>query len=307
MFSNASNFVHGVDKAFLIILGISLFFLIFLTTIMIVFVIKYNRKKNVKAVQIKDSGWLEFTWTTIPMILVLFMFYVGWEGFLPMRQAPKDAMHVKAIGRMWKWSFEYPGNKLSDTLVLPINKAVKVDLVSKDVIHGFFIPAFRIKEDVVPGKNNYAWFIPGELGDFDLLCSAYCGVSHSYMSAIIRIVPNDTYTKWLAALPVKIADDNNEGFKILEKNGCFSCHSVNGTKIVGPSFKGLYESIIEVTTNGVMHKITADDIYIKSSILEPNKDIAADFQQGIMKSYKGIIKEKDFPKINEYLKSLKAK
>ncbi len=307
MFSNASNFVHGVDKAFLIILGISLFFLIFLTTIMIVFVIKYNRKKNVKAVQIKDSAWLEFTWTTIPMILVLFMFYVGWEGFLPMRQAPKDAMHVKAIGRMWKWSFEYPGNKLSDTLVLPINKAVKVDLVSKDVIHGFFIPAFRIKEDVVPGKNNYAWFIPGELGDFDLLCSAYCGVSHSYMSAIIRIVPNDTYIKWLAVLPVKIADDNNEGFKILEKNGCFSCHSVNGTKIIGPSFKGLYESIVEVTTNGIMHKITADDVYIKSSILEPNKDIVADFQQGIMKSYKGIIKEKDFPKINEYLKSLKAK
>lgn len=307
MFSNASNFVHGVDKAFLIIFGISLFFLVLLTTIMIVFVIKYNRKKNAKAVQIKDSSLLEFTWTTIPMILVLFMFYVGWEGFLPMRQAPKDAMHVKAIGKMWKWTFEYPGNKQSDTLILPINKAVKLDLISKDVIHGLFIPAFRIKEDVVPGKNNYTWFIPGELGDFDLLCSAYCGVSHSYMSAIVRIVPNEKYTNWLAALPVKKSEDNNEGFKLLEKNGCFSCHSVDGSKIVGPSFKGLYGSTIEVTSNGEKRKITVDDLYIKSSIYEPNKDIADGYQQGIMKSYTGIVKDKDIPKINEYLKTLKTK
>ncbi len=307
MFSNASNFVHGVDKAFLIILGISLFFLILLTTLMIVFIIKYNRKKNVKAVQIKDSGWLEFTWTTIPMLLVLFMFYVGWEGFLPMRQAPKDAMVVKAIGRMWKWTFEYAGNKQSDTLVLPINKAVKIDLVSKDVIHGFFVPAFRIKEDVVPGKNNYTWFIPGEMGDFDLLCSAYCGVSHSYMSAIIRIVPEEKFNKWLAVLPVKQQDDNNQGYKIVESNGCLGCHSIDGSKIVGPTFKGLYGSTVDVTTDGTSHKVTVDDQYIQTSIFDPNKDIVDGFAPGIMKSYRGIIKEKDIAKINDFLKSLKAK
>ncbi len=307
MFSNASNFVHGVDKAFLIILGISLFFLILLTTLMIVFIIKYNRKKNVKAVQIKDSGWLEFTWTAIPMLLVLFMFYVGWEGFLPMRQAPKDAMVVKAIGRMWKWTFEYAGNKQSDTLVLPISKAVKIDLVSKDVIHGFFVPAFRIKEDVVPGKNNYTWFIPGEMGDFDLLCSAYCGVSHSYMSAIIRIVPEEKFNKWLAVLPVKQQDDNNEGYKIVESKGCLGCHSVDGKKIVGPTFKGLYGSTIDVTTDGTSHKVTVDDQYIQTSIFDPNKDIVDGFAPGIMKSYTGIIKEKDIAKINDFLKSLKEK
>ena len=250
MFSNASNFVHGVDKAFLIIFGISLFFLVLLTTIMIVFVIKYNKKKHPNAVQVKDSSWLEFTWTAVPMILVLFMFYVGWQGFIPMRQAPKDAMHVKVIGRMWKWTFEYPGKKQSDTLILPINKAVKLDLFSKDVIHGFFIPAFRVKEDVVPGKNNYTWFIPGELGKFDLYCSAYCGVSHSYMYAVVKIVPEDKFNNWLAALAVTKSEDNNEGYKILEKSGCFACHSVNGTKLVGPSFKDLYGSTHEVVSNG---------------------------------------------------------
>jgi cytochrome c oxidase, subunit II len=304
MFSNASNFVHNVDKAFLIIVGISLFFLISLTLLMIFFVVRYNRKKHPKAVQVKDSSLLEITWTTIPMVLVLFMFYVGWEGFLPMRQAPQNAMQVKAIGKMWKWTFEYPGNKQSDTLILPIHKAVKINLVSTDVIHGFFVPSFRIKEDVVPGKKNYTWFIPGEFGDYDLLCSSYCGVSHSYMSAIIRIVPEAQYDKWLAALPVKKID-TRKGYQILEKNGCMACHSTDGSKMVGPTFKGVYNSTVEVTTGGVTHQITANGEYIKSSILDPNKDIVKGYSPGVMKSYKGIINEKDIPGIEEYMKSLK--
>ncbi len=307
MFSEASNFVHGVDKAFMIILGISLFFLITITSTMIYFLFKYNRKKNIDAVQIKDSSLLEFTWTAIPMVLVLFMFYVGWEGFIPMRRAPKDAMQINAVARMWKWTFEYEGNKQCDSLVLPINKAVKLNLISKDVIHGLFIPAFRVKEDVVPGKNNYTWFIPGQLGAFDLFCSAYCGVSHSYMNTIVRILPEEDFKSWLASLKVKKSDNNNEGYKILEQNGCFSCHSVDGSQVVGPTFNGLYSSEISVTTDGAERKIIVDDIYIKSSIFDPNKDVAKGFNQGIMKSYKGLVKEKDLPKINDYLKFLNDK
>jgi len=304
MFSNASNFVKGSDLSTLLIGGFGIFILISFTIIMIVFVVKYNKKRNPKATQIEDNRILETTWIAIPILLVLLMFYIGWRGFLPMRQVPKNAMHITAIGKMWKWTFEYPGNKESDTLVLPLNKAVKVDLVSKDVIHGFFVPAFRIKEDCVPGKNNYSWFIPGELGDFDLLCSAYCGVNHSYMSAIIRIVPLDKYTKWLAALPVKKAD-TSLGHKVLEKNGCIACHSVDGSKMVGPTFKGLYGSTVEVMTDGVDHKIIADSVYIKNSINEPNKDIVNGYPKGVMKSYNRIITDKDIQLINEYLKTIK--
>ena len=304
MFSNASNFVHGSDLSTLIIGGFGVFFLVSFTAIMILFVVKYNKKRNPKATQIKDNIVLETTWITLPVILVLFMFYIGWSGFLPMRQDPKDAMHVKAIGRMWKWTFEYPGNKVSDTLVLPLNKAVRVDLVSKDVIHGFFVPAFRIKEDCVPGKNNYSWFIPGEIGDFDLLCSAYCGVNHSYMSAIIRIVPQERFNKWLAVLPVKKAD-TNLGHKVIEKNGCIACHSVDGSKMVGPTFKGLYGSSVEVSTDGTVHKIIADNAYIKSSIVDPNKDIVTGYSKGLMKSYNYRVTDKDIQQINEYLKTLK--
>ncbi|MEI7503395.1 MAG: cytochrome c oxidase subunit II [Paludibacter sp.] len=305
MFSNASNFVHGVDTAFLVITGISIFFLVVLTTVMIYFVVKYNKKKGKPAVQIKDNSILEITWITIPMILVLYMFYIGWAGFIPMRQAPKDAMQVTVNASMWKWNFVYPGNKESaDTMVLPINKAVKLNLSSKDVLHGFSVPGFRIKEDVVPLKKNYSWFIPGEIGEFDLFCTVYCGVSHSYMRGIIKIVSQSDYDKWIAALPVKKVD-NNLGLKVIEKNGCIACHSINGTKAVGPSFKGLYGSSIEVSTNGVSHKITADSAYIESSIYEPNKDVAVGYPAGIMKSYKGIVTDKEIKLINEYLKSLK--
>ena len=304
MFSNASNFVHGVDNAFLIILGISFFFLITLTGTMIYFVVRYNRKRNPHATQIKDSTLLEVTWTTIPLLLVLLMFYVGWAGFLPMRVVPKDAMHVKAIGKMWKYTFEYEGNKQSDTLVVPLNKAVKIDLVSTDVLHGFSIPAFRIKEDMVPYKKNYTWFIPGEKGDYDLFCTVYCGVSHSYMYGVVRVVDADYFDKWLAKLPVKKAD-TNLGFKTLEKNGCLACHSIDGSKLVGPTFKGLYGSSVEVSTAGTTHKVTADSTYIKSSILEPDKDIVTGYPQGVMKSYKGLLTDKDIELVNEYLKTLK--
>jgi cytochrome c oxidase subunit 2 len=305
MFSNASNFVHGVDKAFLIIGGFAVFFLVSFTAIMIFFIVKYNRKRNPKATQVRDNTLLEVVWTTLPILLVLFMFYIGWEGFLPMRQDPKGAMKVKAIAQMWKWSFEYEDNKQSDTLVLPINKPVRIDLVSKDVIHGFFIPAFRIKEDVVPGKNNYSWFIPGELGDFDLICSAYCGVSHSYMTAVIRVVSQQKYDEWIAALPSVSAASSNPGFTVLQNNACTGCHSIDGSALVGPSFKGLFGSTIEVKTNGVLHKVKVDEEYIETSIYDPDKDIAKDFTPGIMKPYTNIIKDNDIKLINDYLKTLK--
>jgi len=304
MFSSASNFVNGVDSAFLIITGISVFFLITLTATMIYFVVKYNKKKGNPAVQVKDNSLLEITWITIPMLLVLYMFYIGWKGFLPMREVPKDAIEVTAIGSMWKYEFVYPGNKSSDTLVVPINKAVKINLESKDVLHGFSVPGLRIKEDMVPQKKNYSWFTAGELGDFDVYCTVYCGVSHSYMNSIIHVVNQADYDKWLKALPVKKAD-NSLGLKVLEKNGCIACHTLDGTKSVGPTFKKLYGSTIEVTTAGASRKVTVDDAYLESSITDPNKDIVTGYPPAVMKSYKGIIKDNDIKLINEYLKTLK--
>jgi len=304
MFSNASNFVKGVDSAFFIITGISVFFLVVLTGLMIFFVIKYNKSNGKPAVQIKDNMILEITWITIPMILVLYMFYIGWEGFIPMRNIPKDALEITAVGSMWKYDFEYPGNKHSDTLVVPIHKAVKVNLKSIDVLHGFSVPAFRIKEDMVPMKPNFSWFIAGELGDFDIYCTVYCGLNHSNMMSVVRVVNEADYYKWLKLLPEKKAD-NSTGLKILQKNGCIACHSIDGSKVVGPSFKGLAGSMRTVTTNGATRQVKADEAYIKNSIDNPDADVVDGYPAGLMKSYSKMISAEEMEQINEYFKSLK--
>jgi cytochrome c oxidase subunit 2 len=238
MFTEASNFAAGVDLAFIVILGIGIFLLVGITTVMIWFVIRYRRSKHPKAEQIKDNTALEITWTLIPIAIVLLMFYYGYIAFRPQRNFPRDAMNVTVVSKMWAWSFIYPGDKESDILVLPINKAVVLNLTSLDVIHSFYVPAFRQKEDCVPGKVNQMWFIPTMLGDYNVLCAEYCGLNHSYMESKVRVVSAEDYQKWLEAIPKKAAEP--EGLTIIKQNGCTGCHSLDGSKLVSTSFKGLY-------------------------------------------------------------------
>ena len=301
--SGASNFVEGVDWVFKLLFGISFLFLILITATMLFFVIRYNRKKHPKAIQIKDNVALEITWITIPIIIVVFLFYYGYAAFQPMIWVPKDAMQVKVDARMWQYSFEYPGSKVAGELVLPLNTDVKLNLYSEDVIHGFSIPEFRVKEDIVPGKDNYLWFRPQQLGDFQIFCTAYCGVRHSYMGTKVRVVTPKEFLEWLKAL--KVAEKEAPGLAILKKNACLGCHSIDGSRLVSVTFKGLYGKTESVTSNGVDRKVKVDDEYILSSIYEPDKDIVAGFSKGIMKPYKGIIKDDEARKIIEYLKSLK--
>ena len=303
MYTGASNFVEGVDWVFKLIFGISFFFLLLITGLMIYFIIRYSRKRHPKAEQIKDNLALEITWITIPTILVIFLFYYGYAAFQPMIWVPKNAMQVKVIGRMWQWNFEYPGGRQANELVLPINEPVKLNLHSVDVIHGFSIPGFRVMEDVVPGKNIYLWFKPQILGDYEIFCTAYCGVRHSYMGTKVRVVMLPEFTRWLATLPLASAEP--EGLTILKKNACIGCHSTDGSKLVSVSFKGMYGKSETVMTNGKERKITIDDPYITTSVMEPDKDIVAGYQKGIMKSYNGLIKEDEMKKIIEYLKTLK--
>ena len=303
MFTEASNFAAGVDQAFKIIFGISIFILIGITTVMITFVVKYRRSKHPKAEQIKDNTILEITWTLIPLAIALLMFYYGYTAFRPQRDFPKDAMNVTVVSKMWAWSFVYPGDKESDVLVLPLNKAVILNLTSLDVIHSFYIPAFRQKEDCVPGKVNQMRFIPTMAGEFWVLCAEYCGMNHSYMEAKVKVVPESEYKAWINALPKKAAEP--EGLTIIKKNACTGCHSIDGTKLVSTSFKGIYGKKSIVLTEGKEHTVTVDAAYINSSIFEPDKDIVKGLPKGVMKSYKGIVRDDEVSKIIEYLKSIK--
>jgi cytochrome c oxidase subunit 2 len=307
--TQASNFVSGVDKAFLIILGISFLFLIGLTLTMLYFIYKYNRKKHPQATQIKGSTTLEIVWTVIPTILVMVMFYYGWAGWHFMKKAPEDSFNIKVIARMWNFTFEYENGKRTDTLFVPKNKAVKLNLNSMDVVHSLYIPSFRVKEDVVPGKEKMMWFIPQKEGIYELFCTEYCGLQHSYMYNWVKVMPEDQFDNWYAdttrqETTAVIESPAASGKRIMKNIGCFACHTVDGSKLVGPSFKGLYGEMQTVVTGGQERQVEADDEYIKKSIYDPNADIVKGFNKGLMLPYTNQLSEDNIRQIIEYLKTL---
>lgn len=210
MFDGVSSFVDSVDGAFLFTLIVSVFFLLLNTSLMIFFIIKYNRKRNPKAKNIHGSTSLEITWTVIPTILVLLMFWYGWVGYVEMTDVPEDAMPVKVTARMWQWSFEYENGRQTDSLYVPVNKPVVLTLISNDVNHSFFIPAFRLKKDVFPGRERVAWFMAEEVGEYDIACAEYCGLNHSYMYSKIFVMPQEEFDDWIYEM-------SEEDLKMLEE------------------------------------------------------------------------------------------
>jgi cytochrome c oxidase subunit 2 len=192
-----SEFVKSVDFAFFFIIAISVFFLVLITGLMIYFVFKYSRKKHPKATNIHGNIGLEILWTVIPTILVLFMFYFGWMGYKEMANIPEDSMVVNVTAQMWKFSFKYDNGKVSDTLYVPVNRAVKVVLNSLDVNHAFYIPAFRIKKDIIPGKQNTSWFEATEIGSHPIFCAEYCGLNHSYMYTQVVVISENDFNSWV--------------------------------------------------------------------------------------------------------------
>jgi cytochrome c oxidase subunit 2 len=306
MNSGTSTFAQGVDTAFYLILGASVVILVGITAVMIYFLFKYNKKRHPKAdTSITGNNKLEIIWTVIPTIIVMIMFYYGWAGFSPMRNVPKDAIAVKAVARMWSWTFEYPNGKKSDKLIVPFNKPVKLDLTSVDVIHSLYVPAFRIKEDVVPGRNNMMWFDANKLGSYDLFCAEYCGLRHSYMFTTVEVVDDAAWQEWIKT-PEGESDLDKVavGFNVIKMNGCVACHSSDGTKLVSNSFKGIWGKTHKVITDGKERDIVVDAEYIKKSVYEPNADIVVGYNPGMMSSYKGQISEEEISQIAEYIKSL---
>lgn len=296
--------MEGVDMAFMVILGISLFFLVSITFVMIFFVIKFSRKNNPKSRDVKEDMRLEVLWTAIPTLLVLVMFYYGWAGYKGMRDFPDDAIQVKATGRMWSWSFEYDNGKVSPNLMVPKDKPVVLNLYSPDVLHSLYIPAFRIKEDVVPGVNNRMWFEAYEEGSYDILCAEYCGERHSFMLSKVEVLSQEEYDKWYGE-DLSGASPVEAGLQVLTANGCVACHSLDGTRLVGPSFKGLYGAQREVIyPDGSKKTITADAEYIKRAIYDPNSEVVDTYPK-VMISYEKSINEDQLKQINAYLESMK--
>ena len=179
--------VQGVDQALWYILGFSVVLLFGITVVMIYFVVKYRRSKNPVASDIRDNYKLEIVWTVIPTLIALSMFYIGWSSYLGLRTVPDDAMEIEVFGQQYSWLFVYDNDKETENeLVVPLGKAIKLNISSLDVLHSFYLPAFRVKVDAVKGMQTYGWFLADEVGEYDIQCTEYCGVDHFAMVAKLK-------------------------------------------------------------------------------------------------------------------------
>jgi cytochrome c oxidase subunit 2 len=312
MFGGASSVSDKVDAVFLYVSALTIAFLVFITFLMIYFVIRYRRSSGAKGQDIHGHTTLELLWTGIPLVLFLSMFYYGWTNYRYLREVPRDAMVIKVTARQWAWSFAYPNGRQTTELYAAIGRPIRLDLKSLDVLHGFYVPAFRIKADVVPGKENYTWFQATQLGDFDIECTVMCGVNHSYMLSKVHIISEAAFATWYfgeSSDPPVLSQagdmgppDATRGERDFKLKGCVACHTNDGAKLVGPTWKGLFGSQVTVLTNGKEMTLTADEDYIKRSINHPPKEIVKGFTPQMPKI---DLSERDVADITAYIQSLK--
>ena len=292
---------EAVDPVFKFIFAACLLLLGGITATMIWFVIRYRRSRApLPTSQVESNLWLEIVWTVLPSILVMAMFYYGWAGYLALRNVPEGALPVTATARMWSWSFTYANGRTSPKLYVPVGKPVLVNLVSGDILHGFFLPAFRVKRDVVPGMKNHAWFVADKAGSYDLFCSQYCGKGHSAMITTVEALPAAEFTAWLEQVEEAAKVD---GARLAQEKGCLACHSLDGSRGVGPTFKGLYRKQTSVRKDGKLLTMTADEAYLRESIRTPNAMIVDDFQP--LMPVIGELKEEEVAALVEFIKGIK--
>jgi len=311
----ASTAAGRVDAVFLYIVALCVAFLVLITFLMVYFVVKYSRKRHPRGEDIEGHAWLEIVWTVIPTVLFLSMFYFGWTNYEYMRSAPRDAMVITATARQWAWSFDYPNGRRATGLVLAVDKPVKVELRSLDVIHGFYIPAFRVKEDVVPGRQNYTWFNPTMLGTYDLECTVICGVNHASMLAKVLVVPVSDFEKWYfgdestplpgqaTAAVASAPEPVHPAIAALKAKACLTCHSLDGSVTVGPTFKGLFgQKHMVRATNGTEREVTVDDAYMAKAIQDPMAEIVTGYPPAMPLN---PLTEGDLKQVLDLIKSLK--
>ncbi len=304
----ASTFAPLVDRAFAFIFAVTIGMVVLVTVLMVYFAVRYHRSRNPEPTDIPSNLGLEITWVVIPGILALAIFFFGWEGYRAMRTVPPGAMPVRVIAEQWAWVFEYPDGKTTKELRVPVDAPIVLHMTSRDVIHSLYIPAFRVKEDVVPGMETQLWFQADRVGTYRLFCAEYCGVGHSAMMSQVVVMPQAEYQSWHQSAPEGEGEKPSpvaEGKKIFEEKGCSGCHTVDGLHGIGPTLQALYGHSVTVTTGGKMLDVVADEAYLRRSILEPEADVVRGFQP-IMPSFQGELTDEELAELLSYLKSLRA-
>lgn len=310
------NLSNPADSVFFFILGISVTLLFLNTAVMIYFLFRYSRKRHPRPQEVKDNISLEVLWTVVPTVLVIIIFFAGWKGFQYMRTVPPDAMPVKVTARQFSWTFEYENGGQEAVLRVPLRKPVKLLITSADVLHSLSIPAYRIKEDAVPGRQTYLWFLPDQQGSYDLFCTEYCGVGHSGMITKVEVMNEQDFSSWyqskqktmqtesVAQGKATVAAKTPTGEDLLQRKGCFACHSIDGTQKIGPSLRGLFGKSHTVIHDGKELNIIFDEAFLKEKLIRPEINRIKGYPP-IMPSQQGQVTEPEMEAIAEYLKSLK--
>lgn len=296
----ASTTATRVDHIYFVLLALSAFVLAIVFLPMIFFLFKYRRTKRADRRPLTIStNKVEVTWTLIPTFIALSFFAWGAEVYFYQEVPPGNTMDLNVIGKQWMWKIEHQeGNREINQLHVPVNRAIKLTLASEDVIHSFFVPAFRIKQDVVPGRFTTEWFTPTRTGAYRFYCSEYCGADHSKMQGMVYVMTPAEYQGWLArAAPRDTLAQAGE--KLFRELGCSGCH-VNSSAVHAPPLEGLYGRLVPLN-DGTFVRV--DDKYIRDSILLPNSQIVAGYQP-VMPSFEGHISEEELLKLIAYIKSI---
>lgn len=300
----ASNFAGEYDALFYTLTALTIIFTVLVGGLVLFFSIRYKQGNKVnRAGAVESHLGAELTWTVIPLILGLIMFWWSARLFIRTRTIPKDAMEIFVVGKQWMWHIQHGnGVRENNELHVPVGVPVRLTMISQDVIHGFFIPQFRVKQDVVPGRYTQQWFIATKPGKYNLECSKYCGTSHSEMGGFVYAMPPRDFQKWLesggsSAEPPQSLEE--AGSRLYEKNACGSCHTASDTERA-PTLYAI-SGRERTFTDGA--KAVADDDYLRESILMPYAKIVKGYRD-TMPEYKNQFTEEEVLRLIAYIRSL---
>jgi cytochrome c oxidase subunit 2 len=298
-----SDFASQVDFNFGLVYWISVFFFALVTFLMVFFAVRYRQRPGHEPEKSTSHNTpLEVLWSVIPTLIVIVLFWSGYKTYLNMTVAPQNAYEVLVTGQKWNWLFTYPNGYIDSQLHVPVDTPVKLTMTSEDVIHSFFVPDFRIKRDVIPGRYTRLWFTAIETGDYDILCTEYCGTNHWNMLSKLVVHERAEFDSWLeeASDFLSKMPPAEAGELLYNMRGCKQCHSVDGTPGIAPSFLGKFGSEEKLLTG---ETVVVEENYIRESIVDPQARIVAGFDP-VMPTYQGRLKDEEITAIIEYMKTL---
>jgi len=296
----ASTMAPEVDHLLYFLLVGTVFFSVSIFLAILYFAIRYRRRSESEMPQeVEGSMALELTWTIIPAALTMIMFVWGASLFMKMQLPPEDALQIYVVGKQWMWKLQHmEGQREINELHIPVGRPVKLIMTSEDVIHSFFVPAFRTKQDVLPGRYTTEWFKPTKPGRYHIFCAEYCGTRHSGMIGWIDVMEPSDYQAWLSGGRAMGTMAEN-GEKLFHDLACINCHHLTDQGRC-PNLVGIYGQMVPLTTG---QKVKADEAYIRESILSPSAKIVAGYQN-IMPTFQGLVTEEGLMQLVEYIKSL---